>query len=159
MDLVAAVAVSADSSRCVLEHEPLLAWLSTLAAESGFPTTPISTGTVLDVPDVGQTRRVVAWLGPADDRGSLEGARRRLLEPGLVADEVLDPRPTISVPIGELRLWVELAEDPRWTERESFVLGGVARRLARSATQNPFGGEGPVACSMRSSGERLAPAG
>lgn len=123
-------------------------WLELAAGGAGYPSTAAGPGVILDVPDVSGLRPVFAWVTASGESTLPDGMRRRLLEPGLVAEELLLPAPVISVPAGELRVWIEFQGPAQWTnpEREIFVLEQVARRLAHAAADDPYDGVAPSSC-------------
>lgn len=79
---------------------------------------------------------VVAWTSENDPELLPPGMRRRDLGEGLVADEILEPIPVISVSAGQVRLWVtsegEILDTRVALENRARHLGQVARDLLAS---------------------------
>ena len=165
-DLVQAEARQRTGGSCSTEGIPFSAsaageWLYEIAASgAGYEAAPAGSGIVLSVPDVSGHRSGFAWVTADDPTALPEGMRRRQLAEGIVADELLRPTPVVSVPLGSLRLWLTFSEDaeqpPSDPERESFVLGEAAKRLARAAAGQPYRGTLPTGQGTLPSGPARA---
>lgn len=87
----------------------------------------------------GSEASVVAWTTENDPELLLPGMRRRNLGEGLVAEEIIEPTPVISVGAGEVRLWVTGESDTLDSrlalENRALQLGRVARDLLAALDQ------------------------
>jgi hypothetical protein len=79
---------------------------------------------------------VVAWTTENEPELLPPGMRRRNLGEGLVAEEIIEPTPVISVSAGEVRLWVtsesDVLDSRLALENRAQQLGRVARDLLAS---------------------------
>ena len=138
------VQVRSSSLACQVERplSSVRAWFDDLVAAARFE--PDTSRPQLGLVAPGVPDRVAsAWT--TQDGILTESVRKRLLAPGLISTEVLQPA-VVSVPIGGLRLWLTFdtqVERPLTTlEHDLFVLGEVAKRLHSAGADRPY--HGPI---------------